>query len=73
MVVELYEKDESLVFKPQLQPMYALADLNSHSNPTVCFFAVFIDEIEDILIRYMNDTGNKNSVFYSRKCNLQTF
>ena len=66
MEVESYEKDEShfvFVFKPQFQPMYAPADLNSHFKLIDCLFGVFIDEIEDILISYMNDSGNKNSVF----------
>ena len=66
MEVESYEKDEShfvLVFKPQCQPMYALANLNSDFKLIDCLFAVFIDEIEDILISYINDSGNKNSVF----------
>ena len=34
--------------------MYVLADLNSYSKPIDCFFALFLDEIEDILIRDIN-------------------
>ena len=68
MEVESHEKHENhfvSAFKPQFSPMYVLAHLNSYFKPIDCFFAVFFDEIEDILIGYISVNRSKDSKFWS--------
>ena len=66
MEVGSHEKHENhfvFAFKPQFSPMYVLAHLNSYFKPIDCFFAVFFDEIEDILIGYISVNRSKDSNF----------
>ena len=50
---ENYKSHSEFVFKPNFQTDI-LTDLNSDSKPIHCFFTLFIDEIQDILIIYIN-------------------
>ena len=44
---------------------YALVELSSDSKPSHCVFTFFIDEIKEILIIDIRDSGGKNEVFLS--------
>ena len=68
---ENYKSHSEFVFKPNFQTD-VLTDLNSDSKPINCFFTSFIDEIQDILIIYINhyaqnkcsnNNGGNKSVF----------